>query len=95
MKWCKQNKLLSNGICLTDMQECVRENCNQWATFTQYDRIKSMDKNQFAEFIEKDMLELEGGCIKAYHKCEYTIMCGSCVNSPECIKKWLESEVTE
>lgn len=93
MKICKQNYLCGDGICMSDGKECMREKCNQWQPFTQYDRIKAMDKNQFNEFIEKDMLELEGGCIKAYHKCEYTIMCGSCVESPECIKKWLESEV--
>ena len=93
MKWCKKNFLLSNGICISNRQECVKENCNQWQPFTQYDRIKTMSINYFADFIEKDMLELDGGCIKAHHKCEYVITCGSCVNAPECIKQWLESEV--
>lgn len=62
---------------------------------TNYERIKAMSVEEMAEFIEKDMLELEGGCVKAYHKCEYVITCGSCVNAPECIKKYLESEVEE
>ena len=62
---------------------------------TNYERIKTMPFDFFAEFIEKDMLELDGSCIKAYHKCEYVIACGSCVNAPKCIKQWLESEVTE
>ena len=61
----------------------------------QVDRIRNMSVEEMAEFIEKDMLELDGGCIKAYHKCEYVITCGSCVNSPKCIKKWLEQEVSE
>lgn len=93
MKICKLNYLSSNGNCISDSEECIREECNQWQPFTQYDRIKSMDKNRFADFIEKDMLELDGGCIKAYFKCEYVITCGSCVNAPKCIRKWLESEV--
>ena len=95
MKYCKRNYLCSDGTCMEDKMPCFTKECDQWQSVTQYDLIKAMDKNRFAEFIEKDMLELEGGCIKAYHKCEYTIMCGSCVNAPECIKKWLESEVKE
>ena len=60
-----------------------------------YKRIQNMSIDEMLKFIEIDMLELEGITIKAYHKCEYVIVCGSCVNAHECIKKWLESEVEE
>jgi hypothetical protein len=62
---------------------------------TNYEKIKAMSIDEMLEFIEIDMLELEGGTIKVYHQCEYVITCGSCVNAHECIKKWLESEVEE
>ena len=77
------------------LQPCVESPCNKYEVKTQFERIKGMNLEQMAEFIELNMLKLEGGEIKNYHKCEYVIMCGYCVNSAECVKSWLESEVEE
>ena len=102
MKHCKKHYFITNGICLDSMKECVKENCNQWQPFTNYDRIKNMSVEEMAKRIDTYDDKL-GGIICMWH-CEKTT--GNKYKCPyneeernkkciECVIEWLESEVTE
>lgn len=52
MMHCKKSRYINNGLCLTDMQKCVKERCNQWQPYTNYDRIRNMSVDELAEFIQ-------------------------------------------
>ena len=57
MMHCKISRYLNNGICLGDMQKCVKENCNQWQPYTNYDRIRNMSVEELAEFLRNFVTE--------------------------------------
>jgi hypothetical protein len=102
MKHCKKHYFITNGICLDGMKECVKENCNQWQPFTNYDRLRNVSVEEMAKFIDDKCTDLSEKicfehCEKTTgnkHACPY-IRNYQSMNCFKCIKQWLESEVTE
>ena len=87
MMHCKKSRYINNGLCLTDMQKCVKERCNQWQPYTNYDRIRNMSVEEMAIMLANEIPH--GDC----YGCKL-----NCCDDSGCVgafRRWLESEVTE
>ena len=92
MKHCKRHYFISNGMCLDNMRECVKENCNQWQPFTNYDRIRNMSVDEMAKCLaDRFDCSLCPEQENRRNKLFFNEDCdGKC---EEHCKQWLESEV--
>lgn len=95
MMHCKKSHYINNGICLTDMQECVKENCNQWQPYTNYDRIRNMSVEELAVFIATLLRNHLTAYTKAIGFEPPTLTATEITKANKEWGKWLESEVTE